>query len=91
MTKGVKEKASLISQNEISFVYKLFFFKSFCIAKDGAILKSNGSHSASANPIISAKGFKLFYSNDFSLIINKEQAPSFNLDALAPVIVPCFF
>jgi hypothetical protein len=54
-------------------------------------LKSNGSHSLSAKSTISARGFKFYLDIALSLINIKAHAPSFNLDALAPVIVPCLF
>ena len=91
MTKGVKEKASFISQKDISFGYKFYYFNNFYIAKDGATLKSNGSHSASAKATISAIGLTLLFYVAFSLININEHAPSFNFDAFAPVIVPFFY
>lgn len=82
------EKASLISQKSISLTDKLAKFKAFLQEILGASLKSTGSHSPSAQLIISANGVKLYFLIASPEAINKEQAPSFNLLAFAPVMVP---
>lgn len=55
------------------------------------MLKSIGSFSASAYPIISAIGFKLYYFTAYSEANKIAQLPSLILLALAPVIVPYLF
>jgi hypothetical protein len=80
--------ASLNSQASTSVVLSLYFSNNFLEAYAGAMLKSIGASSASYQPIISANGSSLSWLTSYSLIKTKEQAPSFNLEALAAVTVP---
>lgn len=57
----------------------------------GAILNSCGGNSASPKDSISAFGDNLYLLTIFSETNIKEHAPSFNLDALPPVILPWLF
>lgn len=75
----------------MSLMLKPLIFKAFLAAIAGLTLKSIGWLSASAKPTISKLPLIPYSWRAYSLINMSIQAPSFNLEALAAVIVPSLF
>lgn len=88
LAKTTTLNASFNSNIEMSSFFTPVCLRSFWTAKTGAIGKSIGAVAASQKPTIRANGLRLCFLTVSSSASSTAPAPSFNLLALAAVIVP---